>query len=147
MFMKDWDEMLLADWLKADNEMAVLSTYILAYASKIKKTWNHNQHPHLCAAMVGTYGMVRNSGASIVGNIITPQLTSLWGAGLSFSKCHAEKRVVLDPKALWIFDGEEFMKAARLWTAGYDMYSPSVFAIYHDYAPVPHKFVYELNNI
>lgn len=30
----------------------------------------------------------------------------VWGAGLSFSKCHAERKVNYDPHTPFIFDGE-----------------------------------------
>jgi len=32
-----------------------------------------------------------------------------------------------------IFDGEEFSRAIRLWTHGYDFYTPNTNLIYHDY--------------
>lgn len=57
----------------------------------------------------------------------------VWGAGLSFSKCHAEKKTPYDPFTPGIFDGEEFNKAIRLWTYGYDIYSPHRVYIVHDY--------------
>jgi hypothetical protein len=63
-----------------------------------------------------------------------PKLTNIvWGAGLSFSKCHAERKVPYDPHTPGIFDGEEFNKAIRLWTYGYDIYSPHRVHVVHDY--------------
>jgi hypothetical protein len=72
-----------------------------------------------------------------------PQMSAFWGAGLSFSKCHAEKRVLIDSHTLWMFDGEEFLRASHLWTFGYDMYSPSRVGcvIYHNYTKVPARYV------
>jgi len=54
-------------------------------------------------------------------------------AGLSFSKCHAERKVPYDPHLPGIFDGEEFSRAARLWTYGYDIYTPHRAYAFHDY--------------
>lgn len=65
--------------------------------------------------------------------MVTPKLTTTWGAGFSFSKCHAERRVPYDPYLEGIFDGEEFSKMVRLWTNGYDVYTPSRSHIVHDY--------------
>ena len=59
--------------------------------------------------------------------------TAIWGAGLSFSKCHAERKVKVDPHTPNIFDGEEFSKAMRYWTWGYDIYSPHRVFVLHDY--------------
>lgn len=57
----------------------------------------------------------------------------VWGAGLSFSKCHAERKTMYDPFTPGIFDGEEFTKAIKLWTYGYDIYSPHRVYVVHDY--------------
>jgi hypothetical protein len=51
--------------------------------------------------------------------------------GLSFSKCHAEKAIMNDPKLNQIFDGEEFGRGARLWTSGYDFYTPHKNYVFH----------------
>jgi len=52
---------------------------------------------------------------------------------LSFSKCHAELKAQVDPHTPHIFDGEEFNRAARFWTNGYDIYTPHRSYIYHNY--------------
>lgn len=66
--------------------------------------------------------------------MVEPKLTTTWGAGYSFSKCHAERRVPYDPHLEGIFDGEEFSKMARLWTNGYDVYTPRKGYVVHDYS-------------
>ena len=35
---------------------------------------------------------------------------------------------------MYIFDGEEFAKYARLWTRGYDVYTPNRVLVAHDYS-------------
>jgi len=63
-----------------------------------------------------------------------PKLTNgIWGAGLSFSKCHAERKAAYDPHTPYIFDGEEFSRAARFWTWGYDIYTPNRVFVVHNY--------------
>jgi hypothetical protein len=139
VFLKDWDKNIITNWLEASNEMAVLTTYINAYDSAT--TYSSDQIPHLCEVVRGGHGMVRNAGAASVAKPQQPLLEpGLWGAGLSFSKCHSERNVKIDPYTPWIFDGEEFTRAARLWTHGYDTYSPSKVVVLHDYSKVPHRF-------
>lgn len=70
-----------------------------------------------------------------------PKLTTTWGAGYSFSKCHAERRVPYDPYLEKIFDGEEFSKMVRLWTNGYDVYTPRRGHLVHDYSHPDDKTV------
>lgn len=78
--------------------------------------------------------MVRNWGTKCMRSMPHPKLTNIvWGAGLSFSKCHAEKKVPYDPHLPHIFDGEEFSRALRFWTYGYDIYSPHRIYVVHNY--------------
>ena len=39
-----------------------------------------------------------------------------------------------DPHTKWLFHGEEFHHATRLWTHGYDFYSPPYDVLFHRYA-------------
>ncbi|KAI9983849.1 hypothetical protein PInf_007926 [Phytophthora infestans] len=145
IFTNLWDENLLAEWKRVNNEMAVLSTYLHHIHDFVKENGDNALSaslPHLCSTVRGSNGLVRTVGASMISNSKFPQLEALWGAGLSFNKCHAERRVPVDSHTLWMFDGEEFLRASRLWTSGYDMYSPSVLGsvIYHNYSKVPARF-------
>lgn len=51
--------------------------------------------PHLCIVKFhGVGGMPRNYGTKCMRMFPQPKLTNaVWGAGLSFAKCHAEKKV------------------------------------------------------
>lgn len=134
----DWDVHMINEWYHAKNEFAVLSTYVSGTESKPKDSkvdFSDAAHevPVLCATEWGQNGMVRNSGAGAASTLAAPMLGCLWGAGLSFSKCHAERVVRGDPHTAGVFDGEEFTKAARLWTNGYDIYNPSRALIFHNY--------------
>ena len=85
---------------------------------------NHaHEVPHLCA-IIWEGGHVRNQQAKAARNLARPKLSTLWAAGVAFSKCHAEREVPYDPFTPHVFDGEEFSRGARLWTAGYDFYTP-----------------------
>ncbi|KAF0694241.1 Aste57867_14877 [Aphanomyces stellatus] len=146
IFTNGWDKHLVDEWVSTENEMAVLSTYLHhCHDGYILPDGSNNapdQLPHLCTTIRGGNGCVRTVGASMIQRPQYPQMQALWGAGLSFSKCHAEKRVLIDSHTLWMFDGEEFLRASHLWTYGYDMYSPSMrgTVIYHNYTSVPARF-------
>ena len=63
-----------------------------------------------------------------------PKLTNLvWGAGMSFQKCHAELNVPYDPYLDQVFDGEETSRGIRFFTHGYDVYTPDKVLVTHDY--------------
>lgn len=65
-------------------------------------------------------------------NLDKPILTSYWSSTFSFSKCHAEMKVPFDPSYLYLSSGGEFAKYARLWTRGYDVYTPNRILVAHD---------------
>lgn len=128
-FEPDWDSKMVAMWDDANNEYAVLSTYVqdVEHLGSTK-----HQVPHLC--MVKFTSNVRTDATKCANDLIRPKLTNaIWGAGLSFSKCHAELKVMVDPHTPHIFDGEEFNRAARFWTYGYDIYTPNKVLVLHNY--------------
>jgi hypothetical protein len=65
--------------------------------------------------------------------LVRPKLTNMWGAGLSFHRCHAELNVPVDPYLDDVFDGEEGSRAIRFFTHGYDTYTPDEVLVTHDY--------------
>ena len=89
----EWDDKMVSMWDDAKNEYAVLSTYVVDVEHLGK---NDLQVPHLC--MVTFTTNVRTYATKCVYNLPKPKLTNaIWGAGLSFSKCHAELKVMVDP--------------------------------------------------
>jgi hypothetical protein len=132
----NWDDELIAEWLKPRNEYAVLSTYV-HHIDRLPINHLHDDVPYICKTKWGEGHMIRNEQASSCVRLPRPKLTFTWGAGLSFSKCHAMHRVPYDPNLPQIFDGEEFSIAMRLFTNGYDVYTPGRNLVFHDYTPVP----------
>jgi hypothetical protein len=130
VFTRGWDSKLLKQFAATSNEYAVLTTYptnagTLLPNGEFPNTNNHWEMPHLCTAHLQGKGVVRNDQASAAANLERPLLGKLWAAGLSFSRCHAERDVPADPHLKQIFNGEEFSRGTRLWTNGYDFYTLS----------------------
>lgn len=69
----------------------------------------------------------------------SPILTVFFAAGFSFQKGHRLKNVPYDPYSAFLFDGEEMSMAVRMWTHGYDFYSPNADVAYHLYSPNNNK--------
>lgn len=55
----------------------------------------------------------------------------LWASGFSFSDCSVLHDVPYDPDLPYLFFGEEVSMAARLFTHGYDFFSPPEAVVYH----------------
>ncbi|KAF0700294.1 Aste57867_9172 [Aphanomyces stellatus] len=134
-FLSNWDTVLVREWTRTNNEMAVLTTYPTKFkrASSSSLAGNRTSYytgtyaPHLCTHM--PRGSVSDlpyaTGIVHIHNSKWPQLSAYFGGGLAFSKCHAEKRAPVDKHTKWLFYGEEVLRAYVLWSNGYDFYSPS----------------------
>jgi Glycosyltransferase (GlcNAc) len=55
-----------------------------------------------------------------------------WSSSFSFSKCHFEETVPYDPFSYGVTDIEQFSRYVRLWTRGYDTYTPTTNIVYDD---------------
>jgi hypothetical protein len=137
MFVQDWDVKIMKQWMHTENEYAVLTTYIKDIgqlkAHEVPEDMLPADEPLACQTLYDGEGMIRNDQAANMYNFKKPKLATTWCAGLSFSKCHAELAVPNDPNLKQIFDGEEWGKAVRLWTNGYDMYAPAHSVVFHGY--------------
>ncbi len=134
----DWDKELMDEWGRANNEYGILSVYVNTIES-LPQNGELAQHvPHLCeitftgqSKKEPRYENTRN-----VKGLKAPLLTTGYAGGFSFGKCHSWKAVPYDPGLKKIFNGEEFSMALRLWTSGYDFYTPDRVIIGHDYSGV-----------
>ncbi|EQC34299.1 hypothetical protein SDRG_08072 [Saprolegnia diclina VS20] len=134
-FVSHWDDALLADWARTENEMAVLSVYPLGFESiGPQLTPPVTQTRHICYFAHATLSTIPDFGAILLDNSSLPQLGAFIGAGFQFSKCHAQTRVPLDARLRFVFLGEELLRSMQLWTHGYDIYSPSRqgHVVFHD---------------
>jgi Glycosyltransferase (GlcNAc) len=118
-------------YTQANNEHGILSTYVQGVEDLNKNINGHYEVSHLCEILWNT--QIRNQQAKALRRMTAPKLTTTWGAGYSFSKCHAMRAVPYDPYLPQVFDGEEFSMYARYFTHGYDVYTPSRSYIGHDY--------------
>jgi Glycosyltransferase (GlcNAc) len=128
-FSQNFDIELIEMFHRTKNDYAVLSTYV---APMEQTDTFPTEVPHLCMVMY-THTW-RNWGTKFCQSLQRPKLTNTaWGAGLSFSKCHAELNVPYDPYLPNVFDGEEISRGYRFFTHGYDIYTPDQVLVTHDY--------------
>lgn len=128
-FSTDYDQGLIAMHHRTENDYAVLSTYV---AEIEKNNQDPKVVPNLC--MVTFTSSIRNWGTKECRGLQRPKLTNaMWGAGLSFHRCHAEINVPVDPYLDGVFDGEEGSRGIRFFTHGYDVYTPDKVLVTHDY--------------
>jgi len=128
-FSDNYDTELVLMHHRTQNDYAVLSTYV---ADIVQNNQDIRVVPNLC--MVTFTSTIRNWGTKECRHLLRPKLTNaMWGAGLSFHRCHAELNVPVDPYLDNVFDGEEGSRGIRFFTHGYDVYTPDRVLVTHDY--------------
>ena len=96
-FADSFDLHLTRFWRDTKNEYAVISTYVADLHQLNKNLNSVFEVPHLCQITKSIGNIPRNGQAKAARMLNRPQLTTLWAAGLSFARCHFEKRVPYDP--------------------------------------------------
>jgi len=142
-FAENWDDTAITEWESLDNDKAVLTTYvndIACFDDPDKGTTTSPNtkcgSPFICQSEMKNpgSGMFRHHRAyTVMKEFDTPMMQPFLGAGLIFSKGHRYDNVINDCCTPLMFDGEEFTLGARLWTNGYDFYSPNKGFVLHPY--------------
>jgi hypothetical protein len=132
-FEPDWDQQLLLSWQECGDPRAILSCYPNGYQPPDQRdctslplmaalTFNEDGLPHFQAISRFKLPEQRPT-RPIPGAFIS--------AGMIFGPGQMISDVPYDPYLY--FYGEEVTLAARLWTAGYNIYNPNRLAVYHRY--------------
>jgi len=143
-FSPSWDVLVIDMFRRIGNEFAVMTSYPKAVPDKAPEDWTPSvpkakdpvvticQTKILKSKETKSFKHQRGSYAPNKG---TPLLTSFYAAGFVFARGHRLLRAPHDPFLPYVFDGEEVLMGARLWTSGYDFYVPDRDIIYHIYSP------------
>mmetsp|Transcript_18241 Transcript_18241/g.30591 ORF Transcript_18241/g.30591 Transcript_18241/m.30591 type:complete len:572 (+) Transcript_18241:123-1838(+) len=140
-FVRHWDRLLIEQWRKTHNEMAVLSSYLTDVQGSLTKYGDstRNTRPIMCnsdfeGAMPARYLRHGSQPEAIPAIRDMPQLEPFWAAGFSFARGHFRLRVPYDAYQPMVFQGEEIAIGIRAFTHGYDLYAPRDSVVFHEYA-------------
>jgi hypothetical protein len=136
-FVEHWDKKLLGMLAACPSPRPILSNYPAAF------TPPHQIDSHIVsrihAAGFDSDGMLKlgSEGLDPADVPDIPQPTAFCGAGFVFGPSAWIKDVPYDP--FLYFQGEEITLAVRLYTHGWDIFSPSDVLAYHDYNSRPDR--------
>lgn len=142
-FTDGWDDDIVSQWKSANNEMAVISTYLTDIAGSIDpKTHKSLRKERNMMCTLGYEGqtnsqrhLVLKAPTKSVPKVKgTPMLHPFWSAGFSFSRGHFIVQVPYDQHLPMVFQGEESSIAIRAFTYGYDFYAPERSVVFHIFA-------------
>ncbi|KAF1793155.1 Alpha/Beta hydrolase fold [Phytophthora cactorum] len=137
VFIPNWDEKIIAQWDSLANPNAIISVYPKS-TEHLTKHDVDDKVQLMCMSRIETQdpdSMVQYAAPMWINKKDTPKprLMSQLAGGFNFGGCKQAKEVRNDPYTPYLFHGEEYSRATRLWTAGYDFYVPSEDIAYHWY--------------
>ena len=134
-FVQDWDAKLIKMMKDAPAEKPVLSTY----PPDSGHGWRDTPGFRMCDSGFATsdieWHIIRLSSSQPFESVAPaiPTYAPFVAAGFFFGGAGFLHEVPFDPLLPWIFMGEEISMSARLWTAGYDIFSPTTNVLNHYY--------------
>lgn len=129
-FFKDWDEKIINNYKNIGDDKAIISSYPLSHEQE--KNQEELGVPHMCNSKLNGdnvpmfYSEFRKPTEK-------PTVAPYTAAGLFFTKGKSVLEVPYDPYLPHLFQGEEFLHSARLWTHGWNFYMPQVNICSHHY--------------
>ena len=139
-FMQDWDEITIKSLKMAPSEKPILSHYPPNHTADLEENKRKGLVNRLCGAYFADSGLedqiIRlggDSGDAFGPYSDIPRFAPFAGAGFFVASSAFLKEVPYDPFLPWIFMGEEIIMSARLWTSGYDIFSPRISVVGHIY--------------
>ena len=148
-FVTRWDKIVVDMYRNAPSPKAVLSHYPEAWHNpKDKKEVNaaldnRQTTTYLCDAKFTEYGYVKLNGF-VVHKTNKPRQQPWAAAGFLFAHANLTREVPFDPYLDYVFDGEEILYSVRMWTHGWDIFSPNENILYHYYYRVGAKRFWDL---
>lgn len=135
-FLENWDG-ILVDMMSRTHEKALVTHYPVGSSNELGD--NDGRIPLLCDLTFD--GAPKNlfrqkCGECHIGEKIKENglcMGTFIGAGFIFSRSTILRDAPFDRYLDWLFQGEEVLWAARLWTSGWRFYSPSTNVINHVY--------------
>ncbi|ETV75347.1 hypothetical protein H257_10208 [Aphanomyces astaci] len=147
VFVHHWDMELKSQFDSLANPKAVLTVYPKSTTRTLFDQWTMrwlglSSTSVMCYARIETIdddAMVQYSAPAqqFMPYRFSPVLVSQFAGGFNFGSAAGALQVRNDPFTPFLFHGEEYSKAARLFTHGYDMYAPIRDVVYHYYEERP----------
>lgn len=129
-FRPGWDCFLINELEKCPSAKPILTTYPLGYTLP-NEISTECRPTLLCASSFDSLGMLRQTSKILAKKSTKPLPSLFWAAGFAFSSSAIIEEVPYDETLRFLFFGEESSMAARLWTSGWDFFTPSEAVVYH----------------
>jgi UDP-GlcNAc:polypeptide alpha-N-acetylglucosaminyltransferase len=131
-FVREWDTRLINMYRLIPSKKGVLSHYPSSWTGEGMNLEGGGGVTVMCNGhFIGT-GFIRMDG-TVMERTSTPRLQPFSAAGFLFADARLVHEVPFDPYLDYLFDGEEILYSARMWTHGWDLYAPNENMLFHFY--------------
>lgn len=137
-FKQDWDAISIEMLQAAPSKKPVISHYPPSHLADLE-AMAKQPASRLCGPIFAASDLesqiIRLEGASKYDMIKldTPRFAPFTAAGYFVAHSDFLREVPFDPFLPWIFMGEEIIMSTRLWTSGFDIFSPTQAVVGHIY--------------
>lgn len=130
-FVKGWDTKAVENAKKCPSKKPILTHY----PRRMEELGgDHKGVPRLCKSKFDHQGVVTFEAVIMdPPKDGVPAPVPFVSGGFVFMPGSAVREVPFDPDLPHLFQGEEILHSARLWTAGYDFFTPLENIVYHQY--------------
>ena len=133
-FVRAWDDLAVRELKKCPNPAtAILSHYPRSWDEFEEASRPGAGVPVLCKSKMDGGAGVPNLEAVIIPPGKKPRRVPFVSGGFVFGPGSMVTKVPMDPTLSMVFVGEEILHAARLYTHGFDIYTPTVNVVTHFY--------------
>ena len=133
-FSKDWDEKLINMIKEIKDKKLSLKPVISHYPiDKINIYKNESKVPHIKTAEYDSNGILKLSPAGYTDTNNDYLRTCYMSAGMFFCSSTFLNEIPFDPTLDYLFMGEEILTSVRFYTYGWDIFTPKINIIYHEY--------------
>ena len=131
VFVKGWDTIVL-DMIRNLPEKSVLSYYPMAYDQMEAYQTQPNLVPRICRTFFNERDMISFDGSEMT-VADAPYRVPFVAGGFQFSEASFLKEMPYDKNLDYLFVGEEILQSIRFFTNGWNVYSPHVNIVFHEY--------------
>lgn len=126
-FAKGWDSKAIAMLAACPSKKAVLTHYPHDWGNQ-----SSTSVPVLCKSKFDDHGVPTFEAVTLPASD-KPRPVPFTSGGFVFGPGTMATEVPYDPDLPQLFQGEEILYSARLWTSGYDFYTPTENVVFHHY--------------
>jgi [Skp1-protein]-hydroxyproline N-acetylglucosaminyltransferase len=137
IFIKNWDKICInmIKELKKISSKPVLSYYPKEIKDYVINDTGENMYmvPRICKAYFNKQNIISFLGSSIMNTNNEYYKVPYIAAGFIFSEASFLNEIPYDPTLDYLFTGEEILLSVRFFTHGWDIYTPKINIIFHEY--------------